>query len=220
MAKSIFCFVAITALLMFTACQSGEQEQAETESPKPSHPELSQLVQWMTGSFSSQAQSQADSNFFDIRLEMVPIWSEGSQGAWLYVEQAAASSLDKPYRQRVYHVVNPYKGIYRSDVYTLPEPERFIGAWKTPEKFDALTTDSLGSRSGCSIVMTWKDGAFVGGTEGDGCESTLRGATYATSEVTIKADGLYTWDQGFDADGIQVWGAETGGYEFKRVDVN
>jgi hypothetical protein len=27
---------------------------------------------------------------------------------------------------------------------------------------------------------------------------------------------LLTWDQGFDKDGKQVWGAVKGGYEFKR----
>jgi len=38
--------------------------------------DLDQLLAMMTGSFSSQAQAEADTNFFDIRLEMKPIWTD------------------------------------------------------------------------------------------------------------------------------------------------
>ena len=34
------------------------------------------LAQWMTGSFSSADQAEADERYYDIRLEMVPIWTE------------------------------------------------------------------------------------------------------------------------------------------------
>ena len=70
--------------------------------------ELDTLVEWMTGSFSSQAQAQADERYYDIRLEMVPIWTDRDDGRWLYVEQAAASALERPYRQRIYRVAGPY----------------------------------------------------------------------------------------------------------------
>jgi hypothetical protein len=58
-------------------------------------------VAWMTGSFSSAEQAAADTNYFDIRLEIVPIWTTRADGHWLYVEQAAAGYLERPYRQRV-----------------------------------------------------------------------------------------------------------------------
>jgi hypothetical protein len=57
----------------------------------------------MTGSFSSQEQAAADTSRYDIRLEMAPIWTDHPNGKWFYVEQAVAWSLEKPYRQRVYH---------------------------------------------------------------------------------------------------------------------
>ena len=77
---------------------------------KPKSP-TGMLAEWMSGSFSSAAQAADDpENYFDIRLEMVPIWSERSDGPWLYVEQAAASALDRPYRQRVYHLVETEDG--------------------------------------------------------------------------------------------------------------
>jgi len=58
---------------------------------------------------------------------------------------------------------------------------------------------------------------YEGSTEGNNCESDLRGAKYATSEVKISKDGIISWDRGYDAEGKQVWGAEKGGYIFKRV---
>jgi len=64
--------------------------------------------------------------------------------------------------------------------------------------------------------MEWKGDHFEGGTVGEGCESTLSGATYATSEVTLDASTLESWDRGYDAEGTQVWGATAGPYVFDR----
>jgi len=52
---------------------------------------------------------------------------------------------------------------------------------------------------------------------GDGCESTLRGAAYATSEVRLTLARMESWDRGFDRPGTQVWGATEGPYIFERV---
>ncbi|MEW6411300.1 MAG: chromophore lyase CpcT/CpeT [Candidatus Zixiibacteriota bacterium] len=179
---------------------------------------LEQLVEWMTGSFSSREQSLADSNFYDIRLHMVPIWPDREDGAWLYVEQAAATNLDEPYRQRIYHLVLRYDGTFVSEVYTFEEPLRFAGAWKEPFRLNVLSPDSLTERAGCSIYLQLEnETAFVGSTRDTDCESDLRGASYATSEVKITESALYSWDRGFDAEGNQVWGARTGGYIFKKI---
>ncbi len=179
---------------------------------------LEQLVEWMTGSFSSQEQALADTNFYDIRLHMVQIWLDREDGAWLYIEQAAATTLDEPYRQRIYHVVQRYDGSFVSEVYTFEEPLRLAGAWQEPSRLNALSPDSLTERAGCSIYLKFEDdGAFTGSTRDKDCESSLRGAAYATSEVRITATELYSWDRGFDAQGEQVWGAQTGGYIFKKM---
>jgi hypothetical protein len=149
---------------------------------------------------------------------MVPIWIERTDGFWLYVEQAAAGRLEQPYRQRVYHLTQEDDSTFRSDVYTLSEPLRFTGAWRRSAPLIGLVPDSLTLRVGCSILM-YPEGrdAFAGGTVGRGCESTLRGAHYATSEVRITATHIYSWDRGFDITDTQVWGALKGGYIFERV---
>ena len=57
---------------------------------------------------------------------------------------------------------------------------------------------------------------WAGSTQGKGCSSTLGGASYATSQVTVTPLELRSWDQGFDAAGKQVWGAEKGPYVFLK----
>ena len=192
---------------------------ARTVSLRKEKDNLDVLLRLMMGSFSSQAQAEADSDYFDIRLEMVPIWKDRSDGYWLYVEQAVATHRDEPYRQRVYHLVADGNGRIRSEVYSIPGPDRFSGAWKRPSIMDALTPDSLQIRPGCAVILARKGfGVFEGSTVDSECISNLRGAVYATSEVRITPQELISWDRGFDESGNQVWGATEGGYVFKRIE--
>lgn len=204
------CFLismAATLILSVFCQQSGLKNDSELEL----------LTSWMTGSFSSQAQAEADTNFYDIRLEMVRIWNDRDDAVWLYVEQAAAWALEKPYRQRVYRVVQNEDGSFESAVYTLENPLRFAGAWRDAAQFSQLTPDSLTERTGCAITLTRSGETFSGSTLEKNCSSELRGASYATSEVQIQEHLLTSWDKGFDSNDTQVWGAVTGPYRFEKL---
>lgn len=176
------------------------------------------LTAWMTGSFSTAAQAASDDRFFAIQLEMAHIWPTRTDGYWLYVEQALATKLEEPYRQRVYRVTAQDNGRFASEIYMLPEPQRWIGAWRSAEPWAMLDPEQLEPKAGCTVFLTRQaDGSFVGGTEGSGCQSELRGASYATSEVHLNAEQLVSLDRGYDATGTQVWGSTVGGYIFTRV---
>lgn len=179
--------------------------------------DLATLDAWLTGSFSSSAQAAADTNYFDIRLRMAPLWTDRADGPWLYVEQATAAAQDRPYRQRVYRLRDDGDGTFISEVYALPGARRFAGAWRQRQPLATLTPDSLLARDGCAVVLRRApDGRFTGGTVGQACASDLRGAAYATSEVAVGPDTIESWDRGFAADGSQAWGATAGGYVFVR----
>lgn len=180
--------------------------------------DLGRLWNWLSGSFSSAEQARADSAYFDIRLHVAPIWQGRADARWLYVEQARADLLERPYRQRVYRLTRVAPNLFESSVYTLAAPLRFAGAWKEEKPLAGLTPDSLTAREGCSIFLrVMRDGSFAGSTLGTDCASDLRGALYATSEVRVDAGGMSSWDRGFDTDGKQAWGAEKGPYVFRRV---
>ena len=180
-------------------------------------PDTDILLTWMTGSFSSAEQAKTDTNYFDIRLEMKQIWKERNDGPWIYVEQAVADYKNKPYRQRVYQLVEENNTI-KSVVYTFDNPLRFAGDYKKENPLQQLTPDSLKLRDGCAVYLKKiSEDVYQGSTKDKECVSNLRGASYATSEVTVKFDRILSWDRGFDADDAQVWGAEKGGYEFLKI---
>ncbi len=181
-------------------------------------PQLERLAGWMSGSFSSAAQAGEDPDFRHIVLHMARIWKQRGDGIWLYVEQAAAESAGSPYRQRVYHVRRVGEDLFASSVFTFENPLSRAGAWRDESPLADLSPEDLEARQGCTIYLLERsDGAFEGSTLGRLCRSELRGATWASSEVVIDAEGMVSWDRGFDDAGAQVWGAEKAGYRFERM---
>ena len=210
--------VGFLAAALLVCCAAGQR----TARPASA---VEELAQWMSGTFSSAAQAREHpDDFYAVSLVVVPIWGSGPHGsddpgsAWLYVEQALEESPDRPYRQRIYHLVEYERGV-RSDVYELPgEPLEYAGAWRDPARFDELDPAVLLHRTGCSIYLTrLTPEAYRGRTRGNGCSSQLRGARHATSEVVVGRDALSSWDRGYDAEGEQVWGAEAGPYVFEKL---
>lgn len=178
---------------------------------------LKQLVKYMSGSFNSYQQSISDSSYFNVSLEMKPIWKKDKQTKWLYVEQAITQNKNKPYRQRIYGITKTAENEFVSTVYLIPNQEAYIGAYqKAKRRFKNLSPQQLEEKEGCHITLIFDGIAYKGKTGDTGCPSKLRGATYATSEVIIYKNKLESWDRGFDKEGKQVWGAEKGAYIFDK----
>lgn len=202
---------SIVLLLMIIANNAFAQKKLNLN-------DLNLLKSYMSGSFSSEMQAKNDSDFYDIHLQMKPIWEDKKDGFWLYVEQAIVSALDKPYRQRIYHVNILNDTTIISEVFEMKSPLRFAGAYKNVSLLKALNTDSLEARTGCAIHLHARpDGSFVGSTKNQDCLSSLRGANYATSEVVINKQLLVSWDRGWDNNGKQMWGALKSGYQFVKL---
>lgn len=180
---------------------------------------LEHLTVFLTGSFSSADQARGDQNFRATTLHITPIWTDRSDGPWLYLEQALADAPAHPYRQLVYRLANRADGTLAVHVFELPDPIAATGAWKDPTLLSRLTHDKLVTREGCTLVLRLQPGGtFKGGTEGTGCASSLRGASYSTVETDISNLQIVTWERGYNAAGTQVWGSIHGGYVFKRIE--
>jgi len=180
------------------------------------NPSLDLLASYMQGSFTSIEQAKSDTDYFEIELEMARFNPDAKNGVWLYVEQATASKKDKPYRQRVYHVEQIDANTFTSTIMSIKGGEAWYGSFSDPMKLKGLSMDSLEALPGCAITLTYKDGAFVGSTDGRKCSNAWGKATYATSEVTISPGLMVSWDRGYNDAGEQVWGAEKGGYRFVK----
>jgi len=203
----IFLTIALGVMFFWSDAAAADDEASD----------LDLLTEWMTGTFSSAAQAAEDPEFFAVSLHMTPIWTDRQDGRWLYVEQAVSDAPDRPYRQRVYLVDEVAPGLFETRVYTLPDPGSVIGAWRTDAPLNDLNPDDLEEREGCSIVLRRHDETFIGSTLAWLCSSSLRGASYATSEVMITPDGMVSWDRGFAEDQKQVWGSVNGGYVLDRI---
>jgi len=207
MFKNLIPFILV---LMIAGCTASKK----TNTAKTGDTELVKLTSLMEGAFSSELQSKTDTSYFNISLVMTSIWSNRTDGKWLYVEQAVASKLDKPYRQRVYHLQHPSKDVFTSDIYTIKDALAFAGLQNDLLKKDKLTFDLIELKDGCTVTLVKRNNIYEGGTNADNCPSDLRGAKYATTKIILKKGELDSWDQGFDASGKQVWGATKGGYIF------
>ncbi|HAQ38439.1 MAG TPA: hypothetical protein DCX89_07225 [Saprospirales bacterium] len=179
--------------------------------------ETLELAALMEGNFNTKNQSLIDSGYFDIRLHMKRIWPEREDAVWLYVEQSAASSPDKPYRQRIYRLINMEYNLFESAIFELPEPLRFVGEWKSPNAGKSIDPEILIPLEGCAVYLK-KVGEqmYCGSTVADNCLTDWRGAKYVSSIVTVLKNGLITWDRGFDENNNYLWGAEKAGYFFER----
>jgi hypothetical protein len=190
---------------------------AEEPAPQAPDKELELLVSWIGGSFSSAAQANADSDYFDLSLSMTPIWSDSSDGFWFYVEQSLAGEQIQPYRQQVYRVDRVATNLFEIELYVIPDPGRFIGAAGQEAPLADISPADLIRRDGCSILLRNIGDTFVGSTLTRLCPSKLNNANYAASEVSISSSGFRSWDRGFSSDGTQVWGAVEGPYLWDRL---
>ncbi|MCF6130423.1 chromophore lyase CpcT/CpeT [Flavobacterium sp. AS60] len=205
--KKTLSFLAV--IMLFIGCKSTQNQSLKSSK------ELQELVTVMQGHYSSEKQSLADKDYFNISLRMTPIWK--TKGHYLFVEQAIFDKQDKPYRVRIYKVSQRGDN-FISEIYTLKDEKAWIGKWATPEVYDQLTEADIELKQGCEVVLkrTGKN-QFEGATGNKTCPSELRGASWANSKVTVTKNEILSWDQGFDKDGKQVWGATKGGYEFIKI---
>jgi hypothetical protein len=177
---------------------------------------VAEFYNQLQGEYSSEAQSKEDTSYFNIYLAMYPIWTDRTDGKWLYVEQAMATKREKPYRQRIYQIKKGNNNEIISIIYTFENPLEYTNAQQNKDILRKLTYDKISSKIGCEVYMKPTKSGFEGGTKGKECQSNLRGASYTTTQIKMENDKLISWDRGFFSDGKQAWGAEKGGYIFVK----
>ena len=204
-------FPLIIILSLVFNCKNNTKSEVKEDS------ELKELFALMQGSFNSEIQAEVDSTHYNISLHMYPIWE--NKGHFLYVEQALTSTPKKPYRQRIYEVKRDSDSTFSSAIYKLDVDSLWIGKWKNPKAFDSISLNNIALKEGCEVILKRiAPNQFIGKTGDDTCISTMRGASYARSEVEILEDKIISWDRGFDSNGNYVWGAEKAGYIFNKID--
>jgi len=210
------CLEGVCGESQFCTTTEGPELQDSTDTPSgPIDPAALEVARLLTGTFNSNAQSVTNPAYFDISLSSCLVRAPEYGNLVLYVEQAASDNLTQPYRQRLY-VITADESTVRSEIWAPKIDFKWTGLCNKDEVTE-VAGDQFTLRDGCDVWLTENTEGFLGSTEGKGCSSSLGGASYATSEVTLTEDLLRSWDQGFDSNDIQVWGATAGPYNFDRL---
>lgn len=188
-----------------------DQAAADVETPEA---RADRAYRALLGRFDSGDQAMRDPRYLAIQLLTCAVAVPDFGPRVMYVEQARADALAMPYRQRLY-VVEPDGDGVRSRVFEFNNPAMFVGLCRDPGAAD-VRVDDVVERAGCAVSLRVVGNRFEGGTTGQDCASTLMGASWASSEVVLREDGLDSWDRGYNAQGRQVWGATAGAYRFVR----
>jgi len=187
-----------------------------TVSAQETSEDFNQLVEWITGGYSSAEQAINDTSYSNYILKMTRIWPEAPNGAWIYVEQAPASASAKPYKQQIYFLSEINDSQFSRDVYEIPGEEKFIGAWKSPEKFKEITAFDLKYQNGCTAFLDYDGFQYAGTTNAETCKSTADGIAYSTTQIMLLPNEINIWEKGFNSAGVQVSGPMKSPYSFKK----
>lgn len=210
----------VTLLLLLASCRPMPNSAPRPVQVDPDAPDLGRLTEMMTGVFANIEQAEADPEAYsNVRMNVVPVWTDRRDGVWLYAERAVAIDPTRPYRQFVYHLTELSPGTVRIGVFELPgDPQQYAGDWAQIDPLGELQPRDLLSRPECTIRLKLEDdGMFIGETIGKGCPSTREGAAFTTTKLMVSDEVVVIWDRGFDAEESQVWGPLYGGYLFKRL---
>ncbi len=201
----------LTLMFMF-ACGEKNSDTGTVENEMDI---LTEFASQLSGTFDSSGQASENPQYYDVSLQACAIEVDGLDGVTLYVEQALSDQLDSPYRQRVYQLTQLSEFDVRSEIYELLSPASIIGHCSEVSEM-TLSTDDIVLKEGCAVNLEWNGEGFDGQTDVGTCLSDMNGATYATSFVETNPEMISSWDQGWDSNDNQVWGAVDGPYIFIR----
>ena len=153
------------------------------------------------GSFSSHLQAEADSDYFHIRLHHARIWprANGRSVARTWSRRARPRPTE-PYRQRVYRLVADEGRCHREPRLRAPRPAAVVGAWQAEAPLADLDTGRARPDGGLHRFLRRQEPTAPSRARRDAaCLTDWGGATYATSEVTVREHEIVSWDRGYDA---------------------
>lgn len=180
-------------------------------------PELEQLVEWMSGSFSSAAQAKADDSFESTTLKIVQIWPDVTNGAWVYAEEFLNDEIETTVNQRVFFLSEINDSEFSIDEYELPNKLKYVGAWEDPNRFSEIRVFDLKFKNGCTFFIFYDGFQYSGQTNTGSCKNEVDGAAYSTSVIMVVADEINLWDRGYNESNQLVWGTDAGPKVYKKL---
>lgn len=183
------------------------------------------LVSWMTGAFTTDAQADEDERSGKpvherVRIVTAPVrFATGAlPGQYLYVERAPLNRLHRPTSQLVFRIAPSGRNIV-VEPWAIENERAFLAAHSSAELRAAITMSALKRLEGCDIELSLDGAAFRGSTRPGRCRALAGGADHAAIDWTISRDGWIVAERAFDKDGRQTWGTPDGDLQQYRRQV-
>ncbi len=182
--------------------------------PLPQH-HVDTVAAHLTRAMDTTAQAVNNPNFVGVQMTTCPIevTESDTSAIYLYQEQALTERIGTPYRQRFLQIKLSDDGTrVESRTFKPATPGDWTGFCQQRDRI--VAAHELGPLV-CIVGLRPSTLGYVGSTPSEGCPVNLRGAVRLTNTIVLHRDGMDTWDRGFNADGDQVWGAETEPYQYR-----
>jgi len=181
--------------------------------------DIKTLARWMASDFSNQEQAFENPPFFaHIRVCMRPLPSDFLNCTSFFLEQAYDFMLNRPYRLRVFKIIQVDDHIELAH-FKLKDQEKFFGASRDLQRLQNLTLEDLEEMPGCDMIVSWTGHSFKGEVKpGKACIVERNGkTTYLDNSFEIDENKLISYDIGRDPETDElVWGSVAGPFHFKR----
>ncbi|ABW32426.1 chromophore lyase CpcT/CpeT [Acaryochloris marina] len=178
------------------------------------------LAKWLAAEFSNQAQAIENPPLYaHIQVSIRPLPRKLLTGYCLYLEQAYAFMLKKPYRTRVIHILE-HKDSILIENYELHKKELFLGGTRDPLILNKISTEHLIKKEGCDMNVEWTGHSFVGTVvPGKSCKVVRNGkTTYLDNSFEVDQNKFISIDRGRDPETDElIWGSIAGPFHFSRI---
>ncbi len=224
MGRSAIAILGGCSWLTFSWLAMIQVAKAESLAPLPDlQQQVEEVASMLEGRMDTSAQASTNPKVSRVRMTTCRVRVGSSDSPWenkgaifLYQEQALFTKLSQPYRQRFLQISpSSFSQTVRSRSFKPTTPGNWIGFCDKPESERVLASSDLGSRV-CEVFLKRSSQSYLGNTPVDGCPANVRGAVRITNHIELTTSGMNTWDRGFDAQGKQVWGAQSDSYQFQR----
>lgn len=190
------------------------------QSSLPIEEQVAEVVSRLVGVMDTSAQAAASSTAPSVRMTTCEVQltdaSETDPATYLYQEQAIATRLEQPYRQRFLKIApSDDRGNVQSTSYRPIDESQWIGLCDRPFEVRQVEAQDLASAH-CSVFLRRVEDDYIGETQLGGCPSNYRGAVRVTNQIVLRATGMETRDRGLDINGNLVWGSTGEPYRFER----
>ena len=177
-----------------------------------------EVTRWLVGTYDTRDQAARDAEVPALRLLIVAVpKSRLSFGAPVfYLEEAPVAKPDRPSRQRFLRVETDADGAIVLRTFDLKDGSAAAGKWRMPADLALFGRNDVRERTACAVTLKKIRDHYEGTAASVECVPALLGLTRATSEIRVFSDRVETWDRGFGAKSVQLYGSTLGPYSWKK----